>query len=114
MTVDYRNRDQLYRSAVEALGREEADTLMASLPPMDWSEMATKTDLALLKADLGALEERMGLRFEKVDAQFETLEHKLTATFESALRRQTQWLVGGLGAMAVSMLGVVISFLTLG
>ncbi len=47
MTVDYRNRDQLYRSAVEVLGREEADTLMASLPPMDWSEIATKSVLAL-------------------------------------------------------------------
>ena len=45
MTTDFRNRDQLYRSAVEALGEEEADTLMASLPPMDWSEIATKSDL---------------------------------------------------------------------
>ena len=106
MTVDYRNRDQLYRSAVEVLGREEADTLMASLPPMDWSEIATKSDLAVLRADLGALEDRMDLRFE-------TLEHELTAMFESALRRQTQWMVGGLGAMAVSMFGIVISILTL-
>ncbi len=107
MTIDYRYRDQLYRSAVEVLGREEADTLMASLPPMDWSEIATKSDLALLKADLGSLEERLDLRFE-------SLEHKLTATFESALRKQTQWMVGGLGAMALSLFGVVISILTLG
>ena len=99
MTTDFRNRDQLYRSAVEALGEEEADTLMASLPPMDWSEIATKTDLA-------SIEERMELRFD-------SLEHKLTASFEGALRRQTQWFVGGLGAIALSMVGVVTSVLTL-
>ncbi len=89
MTVDYRNRDQLYRSAVEVLGREEADTLMASLPPMEWSEIATKSDLR-------------------------ELELRLTSHLDRALRQQTQWVVGALGAMAVSMLGVVISVLTLG
>ena len=89
MTIDYRNRDQLYRSAVEVLGREEADTLMASLPPMDWSEMATKSDLR-------------------------ELELRLTSHFDRSLRQQTQWVVGALGAMAVSMLGVVVSILTLG
>jgi len=106
VTVDYRNRDQLYRSAVEALGREEADTLMASLPPMDWSEMATKSDL-------DRLGQRLDLRFEKIDAQLVSLGYEMRGDFESALRRHTQWLVGGLGAMALSMLGVVVSILTL-
>ena len=106
MTVDYRNRDQLYRSAVEVLGREEADTLMASLPPMDWSEMATKSDLALLKTDLDLLR-------TDLDARFETFELRLMSQVDRSLRQQTQWMVGGLGAMAVSMLGVVISVLTL-
>ena len=106
MTIDYRNRDQLYRSAVEMLGREEADTLMASLPPMDWSEMATKSDLALLKTDLDLLR-------TDLDDRFETFELRLMAQVDRSLRQQTQWMIGGLGAMAVSMLGVVISVLTL-
>ena len=89
MAVDYRNRD---RSAVEVLGREEADTLMASLPPMDWSQLATKDDL---------------------DTRFEASELRLMAHVDRSLRQQTQWVVGALGAMAVSMLGVVISVLTL-
>lgn len=37
-------------------------TLMESLPPMDWNELATKSDLA-------ALDERMTARFEAVDAR---------------------------------------------
>lgn len=131
--MDHANRDQLYRSAVRALGQEEADTLMASLPPADWTDLARTSDLdaRFLFTDtemdrrftetntemdrrFNEAEHRMELRFEKVDVQFEALEHKLTASFEATLRKQTQWMVGGLGAMAVSMLGVVISILTLG
>jgi hypothetical protein len=88
METNFRNRDQLYRSAVEALGEEEADTLMSSLPPMDWSEIATKSDL-------------------------EKLELKLTAALESGLRKQSQWVFGSVSVMALSMLGVVISALAL-
>jgi hypothetical protein len=88
METNFRNRDQLYRSAVEALGEEEADTLMASLPPMDWSEIATKSDLRELK-------------------------HELTAAIESGLRKQSQWVFGSVAVMALSMLGVVISALAL-
>ena len=85
MTIDYRNRDQLYRSAVEVLGREEADTSMASLPPMDWSEMATKSDLREL--ELG-----------------------LTSHLDRALRQQTQWVFGAVVLQAIAM----IAALTLG
>ena len=86
MTVDYRNRDQLYRSAVEVLGREEADTLMASLPPMDWSEMATKSDLR-------------------------ELELRLSGHMDRALRQQTQWVFG---AVVAQCLAVLVAILTLG
>ena len=83
MTVDYRNRDQLYRSAVEALGREEADTLMASLPPMDWSEMATKSDLR-------------------------ELELRLSSHMDQALRQQTQWVFGTVLLLAVTMIVAIV------
>ena len=89
MTVDYANRDQLYRSAVEALGREEADTLMASLPPMDWSEIATKSDL---------------------DDRFETSELRITAHVDRALRLQTQWVFG---AVVLQASALIVAILTL-
>jgi hypothetical protein len=86
--MTYADRDQLYRSAVEALGQEEADTLMSSLPPMDWDEIVTKSYL---------------------NDRFEMFEHRISAHVDRALRAQTQWVVGALGGMALSMLGVVIT-----
>jgi hypothetical protein len=95
------DRDQLYRSAVEALGPEEAETLMSSLPPMDWTAIATKSDLRGFE--------------ERIDLRFEALEHRLTATFESALRKQTQWLFGAVVVLAVTMIvGVVATAVTVG
>ena len=94
--MTYANRDQLYRSAVEALGQEEAETLMSSLPPMDWTEIATKSDLR-------ELEGRLELRFE-------SLENRMVATFESALRKQTQWVFGSVVVLAVTMIvGIVLT-----
>ena len=87
--MTYANRDQLYRSAVEALGPEEAETLMSSLPPMDWTEIATKSDLA-------GLEERLELR--------------ITAHVDRALRTQTQWVFG---AVVVQMTAFFIAVLAL-
>ena len=83
MTVDYRNRDQLYRSAVEVLGREEADTLMASLPPVDWSEIATKSDLR-------------------------ELELRLSSHMDQALRQQTQWVFGTVLLLAITMIVAIV------
>ena len=85
--MTYANRDRLYRSAVEALGREEAETLMSSLPPMDWSEIATKSDLH-------ALEERLELR--------------ITASVDRSIRQQTQWVFGAVVLQAVAMILTIV------
>ncbi len=58
-------RLQLYEELVKKFGDEPAMTLMESLPPVDWHELATKDDLA-------ALEERVNARFEVVDARIGT------------------------------------------
>lgn len=41
MTVDDRSRLNLHRKLDEVLGPDDADTLMAHLPPVTWSEVAT-------------------------------------------------------------------------
>ena len=58
-------RLQLYEELVKKFGDEPAMTLMESLPPVDWHELATKDDLA-------ALEERVNAKFEVVDARIDT------------------------------------------
>lgn len=52
MTVDDRTRLNLHRKLEAVLGPEEADTLMAHLPPVTWQDVATKDDLHVLGADL--------------------------------------------------------------
>ena len=67
-------------------------TLMDSLPPMDWHELATKTDLA-------ALEERMDARFEVVDVRLEALRTELGAKIDTGLAKQTYVFLVGVAAL---------------
>ena len=48
-------RARLARRLEQVLGREEAETLMAQLPPYDWPDLATKQDLAELRGDMEQL-----------------------------------------------------------
>jgi hypothetical protein len=45
-------RDRLYRKLEPLVGAEEADYLMASLPPGGWDEVATTSDVRELTATL--------------------------------------------------------------
>ena len=76
-------RLQLYEELVKKFGDEPAMTLMESLPPVDWHELATKDDLA-------GLEERVNAKFEVVDARFDALRVELGARIDTG--------VTGLGA----------------
>ena len=71
-------RLQLYEELAKKFGDEPAMTLMESLPPVDWHELATKDDLA-------ALEERVNAKFEVVDARFDALRVELGARIDTGL-----------------------------
>ena len=88
-------RLQLYEELVKKFGDEPAMTLMESLPPVDWHELATKDDLA-------ALEERVNARFEVVDARFDALRVELGARIDTGLagvRGEVAELRGEMSAM---------------
>lgn len=57
--IDERRRHDLFLRLEQVLGTEEASTLMEHLPPVGWSDLATKADLDGLrtatKADLDEL-----------------------------------------------------------
>ena len=71
-------RFELREGMRNVLEEGQVTTLMDSLPPMDWHELATKTDLA-------ALEERMDARFEVVDVRLEALRTELGAKIDTGL-----------------------------
>jgi hypothetical protein len=76
--LDERARHELYLGVEEVLGTQRADTLMSLLPPVGWADVATKDDIRLLERDLSSLEAR------------------LEAKLERALREQTRTLMFGL------------------
>lgn len=83
MAITDRQRTELHKACEEAMGPGPADTLMASLPPVGWADVATKHDLA-------ELERRIDLRFEgleeRLDLRFEALELKFDAKLQHGLK----------------------------
>ena len=79
MPVDDRTRLNLHRKLEAVLGTEEADTLMAHLPPVTWHDVATKADILAVKDDLRTTETviRADLRTE----------------IAQAMERQIRWMV---------------------
>ena len=66
MSATEASRLDLYNGLVDLLGRERADTLMASLPPFDIDQIATKTDLR-------SLGDRLDSRIDRLESVVERL-----------------------------------------
>lgn len=93
MNSDDRNRLNLYQKLEATLGTEEADTLMAHLPPVTWNQLASKNDLEQIRTSLSA-EMSVGfanLRTEMIDG----------------VNRQIKWLVTFAAAWTSLLLGVM-------
>lgn len=91
-------RHRLHHALEQALGPDEANTLMANLPPFAWTDIATKADLNALRDDLSrhfdasitefrgemhmkfaAMDEKFTQRFSAVDSRFSQVDSKLAA-----------------------------------
>jgi hypothetical protein len=83
MTVTEAERHNLRTELGAVMGEGAVATLMDSLPPMDWRELATKTDLAALEERMNtkfdALRVEMCAGFTAVDAKFTEMDAKFTA-----------------------------------
>lgn len=64
MPIDERQRHRLHERLDQMLGPEEASTLMSLLPPVGWADVATRSDLDVLRSDLGHVEARLEARFD--------------------------------------------------
>jgi hypothetical protein len=76
MPVDERSRHTLYLRLEQVLGQEEATTLMESLPPAGWADVATKRDL-----------EHLAEIFRKEN---QAQEYRLMAAFRKEFAAQTR------------------------
>ena len=59
MSIDERTRHEMYSGLEEKLGDRVADALMAHLPPVGWSDVATKHDIDRVDARLSDLHRLM-------------------------------------------------------
>jgi predicted nucleic acid-binding Zn-ribbon protein len=69
MAITEATRHHLYQRLEEVLGHEEATTLMEHLPPVGWSDVATKRDFEPLNARMDTLAARMDTLATKADLQ---------------------------------------------
>ncbi len=79
--IDEKVRWALMRRLIEVLGEEEAETLMDSLPPVVWSQLATKDDL-------GALEKRLMFAMDSRFTEFKSETRNEFTEFKSETRNE--------------------------
>ncbi|MCQ3806678.1 MAG: hypothetical protein OXB92_15435 [Acidimicrobiaceae bacterium] len=77
----------------EVVGEEEARTLMESLPPVHWHELATKDDIRAIEAEQRRLCTEMDAEFTnlrtEISAEFTHLRTEIFAEFKT-LRAENQ------------------------
>jgi hypothetical protein len=81
MAITEATRHHLYQRLEEVLGHEEATTLMEHLPPVGWSDVATKRDFEPLNARMDTLATKADLqalaaRTDTLAARMDTLATK--------------------------------------
>ncbi len=94
MATDDRSGLELRRRLSLWLGADAADELMNRIPPISWTDVATKRDVEQLGDDLRA-EFRTDLDALATQLRSETqmLGADLRSEFVEAANRQTKWLV---------------------
>ncbi|MGQ0743075.1 MAG: hypothetical protein ACT4OS_01785 [Acidimicrobiales bacterium] len=74
MEADERSRHELFLALDESIGAGPAATLMAQLPPMNWTEVATKSDIGGLRVDIDRL--RLDVNDHRAETRAALADHR--------------------------------------
>ncbi len=101
MVVTDAERHHLYEVLKSQLGAASADTLMKSIPPTGWADMATKADLT---AEIAGLRSEMKAEIAEsrrdVVTQIEAVRSEVTRTFGT-------WLLASQAAVIAAVAAIV-------
>jgi hypothetical protein len=78
MTSPEAERFTLHQTLRGLMPEAVADTLMAHLPPIGWSNIATKDDIDILRSEMNHGFGLINARFERVDETFTHIEARFT------------------------------------
>lgn len=102
MAVTDQARNLLFNRLREALGDDEAATMMELLPPVGWAEVARRSDLDQLERRLELRFAALGERFAAVDARFDGVEKRLDQT-----NRFIGWMIASNAALITAVTAIV-------
>jgi hypothetical protein len=77
-------RHQLYESLRVHLGESNAETFMNLMPPNDWSDLATTSDIARLSGRIDALDERLSGRIDALTGRIDAVEGQMATKTDVA------------------------------
>ena len=107
MAFTEQNKRRLHARLCEVIGTEEADILMEQLPPITWTEFATKRDLEQSRHSLE-------MAIIELKHSVETTKLELTATMERGFRNQSWKMFTAIMSsqlVTVGLLGLMINSL---
>ena len=105
MPADEPTRFRLHRRLSELLDPELADAMMESMPPMPWTEFATKDDLRDLEQ---RIDERFDVQTKEIKAEMVALEGRLAMKWMES----TRILVLAMFALFLGTAGLVVGLAT--
>ncbi|HEY7825065.1 MAG TPA: hypothetical protein VIG24_19650 [Acidimicrobiia bacterium] len=107
MAISEAARSDLYNGLRNVFGAERAKTLMGAIPLHDFDEVATKADLAILRAEL--MGEISGLRAE-LKTDIANLTTEITAEVAALRKQMGNWMLTLMVTIVGAMAGI--SFLS--
>ena len=98
-----RRRHQSYEEAKEVLSVESADELMSYLPPVGWADVATKSDLGMVRNEMDALRAEMRGGIAELGAKIDGLGDRL----DSKIDRVETTLTGKIDRVETTLAGQI-------
>lgn len=100
-------RDRIYRTIEPLLGAEQADFLMDALPPLDWGDVATKSDIGDLRAEMREMRAEMREGFATFVTKAE-LGEQLRLHVDARVGEISRWWIFScMGMQAATIAGVI-------